>query len=89
MSSDLLAKCLPCILCAIQSSLGLASAYWRVKFHMFMELRGILKKEKNQQEKCQIITDVETQKEILTMFAGEYSEEVQRLWTMTSTYGKG
>lgn len=46
MSSDLLAKCLPCILCAIQSSLGLASAYWRVKFHMFMELRGILEKKK-------------------------------------------
>lgn len=43
MSSDLLAKCLPCILSAIQSSLGLASAYWRVKFHMDMVLRGILR----------------------------------------------
>lgn len=27
MTSDLLAECLPCILSAIQSSLGLASAY--------------------------------------------------------------
>lgn len=44
MSSNLLAKCLPCILSAIQSSLGLASAYCRVKFHISTVLRGLLRK---------------------------------------------
>lgn len=43
ISSNLLAKCLPCNLSAIQSSLGLASACCRVKFHMSMMLRELLR----------------------------------------------
>lgn len=48
MSSNLLAKCLPCIHSAIQYSLRLASAFgnvlaYRIRFHMSMVLREILK----------------------------------------------
>lgn len=42
ISSNLLAKCLPCILSAIQSSLGLASDCSRVRFHMSVELKEML-----------------------------------------------
>lgn len=40
MSSDLLVKCLPWILRAIQSNLGLTFANWRLKLHIFMVLGG-------------------------------------------------
>lgn len=50
MSSDLLAKCLPCILSAIQSSLGLTLAYWGVKFHMFTRLTGDSEERREEEE---------------------------------------
>lgn len=40
MSSDSLLKCLPWIIRAIQSNLGITFACWRLKFHIFMVLVG-------------------------------------------------